>query len=156
MGTMRLTKVLMGGGSSLNILYASTLDTMGIPRSNLRPSKAPFYRIMPRKGAMLLECIRLNVTFGQPDNFHKEPLIVKVVDFPNIYHTLLSRPCFTKFMVVPSYTYLKLKTPDPKGVITVKGNFKQAYYCEQDCVTQATTLVATYDLDGSGRDTGRA
>jgi hypothetical protein len=153
---MRLTKVLMDGGSTLNILYASTLDTMGIPCSNLRPNKVPFYGIMPRKEAMPLECIWLNVTFGQPDNFHKEPLILKVVDFPNIYHTLLSRSCFTKFMVIPHYTYLKLKTPDPKGVITVKGNFKQAYYCEQDCITQATALVATYDPDGSGRDTRRA
>jgi len=30
-GTTRLTKVLMDGGSGLNILYASTLDRMGIP-----------------------------------------------------------------------------------------------------------------------------
>ena len=30
MGTTRLTKMLMDGGSSLNILYASTLDKMGI------------------------------------------------------------------------------------------------------------------------------
>jgi len=31
MGTTHLTKVLMDGGSGLNILYASTLDRMGIP-----------------------------------------------------------------------------------------------------------------------------
>jgi hypothetical protein len=30
-GTTRLTKVLMDGGSGLNILYTSTLDNMGIP-----------------------------------------------------------------------------------------------------------------------------
>ena len=40
MGPMRLTKVLMDRGSGLNILYASTLDKMGIPQSNLCPSKA--------------------------------------------------------------------------------------------------------------------
>ena len=39
-GTTHLTKVLMAGGSGLNILYASNLDKMGIPQSNLRPSKA--------------------------------------------------------------------------------------------------------------------
>ena len=32
-GTKRLTKVLMDGGSSLNIMYAETLDAMGINRS---------------------------------------------------------------------------------------------------------------------------
>ena len=29
---MRLSKVLMDGGSSLNILYIDTLEAMGIPR----------------------------------------------------------------------------------------------------------------------------
>jgi hypothetical protein len=32
-GNTRLTKVLMDGGSGLNILYAETLDLMGISRS---------------------------------------------------------------------------------------------------------------------------
>ena len=32
-----LTKVLMDGGSGLNILYVDTLDAMRIPRSELRP-----------------------------------------------------------------------------------------------------------------------
>jgi hypothetical protein len=53
-----------------------------------------------------------------------------VVDFPDVYHTLLYQSCFAKFMAVPNYTYLKLK-------ITVEGSFGQAYYCEQDCVAQA-------------------
>jgi hypothetical protein len=30
-GTMHLTKVLMDGGSNLTLLYASTLNKMGIP-----------------------------------------------------------------------------------------------------------------------------
>ena len=64
MGTTCPTKVLMDGGSGLNILYASTLDKMGIPRSSLRPSKAPFYGIMPGKEAMPRGHIWLNVTFG--------------------------------------------------------------------------------------------
>ena len=63
-GSTRLTKVLMDGGSGLNILYASTLDKMGIPRSNLRPSKAPLYEIMLGKEAVPLGRIRLNITLG--------------------------------------------------------------------------------------------
>ena len=41
---MRLSKVLMDGGSSLNILYLDTLEAMGIPRGYLRGSPFPFYR----------------------------------------------------------------------------------------------------------------
>jgi hypothetical protein len=118
----------MDGGSSLNILYASTLNKMGIPWSSLSPSKAPFYEIVPRKQVVPLGRIWLNITFDQPDNFHKEPLTFKVVDFPRVYHALLGRPCFAKFMAVPNYTYLKLKMPNPKGVITIEGSFEQAYY----------------------------
>jgi hypothetical protein len=55
-------------------------------------------------------------------------------------------------MVVPNYTYLKLKMPGPKGVNTIEGSFEQAYYCEQECVIQAATLVAPCARDGSGHD----
>jgi hypothetical protein len=65
----------------------STLDRMGISWSNLHPSKVPFYGIVPGKEAVPLRHIRLNVTFGQLDNFCKEPLTFEVVDFLNVYHT---------------------------------------------------------------------
>ena len=47
--TKRLTKVLMDGGSGLNIMYAKMLDAMGIDRSCIRPTGAPFHGIMPGK-----------------------------------------------------------------------------------------------------------
>ena len=47
--TKWLTKVLMDGGSDLNIMYAKTLDEMGIDRTRLRPTRAPFHGIMPRR-----------------------------------------------------------------------------------------------------------
>jgi hypothetical protein len=63
-GTTRQSKVLMGGGSSLSILCASTLDGMGIPWRSLRPSKAPFCGIILGKEVVPLRRIRLNATFG--------------------------------------------------------------------------------------------
>ena len=59
-------------------------------------------------------------------------------------------------MVVPNYTYLKLKMPRPKGVITVEGSFEQAYYCEQHCIAQVAVLITPCAPDGPGRDIGRA
>ena len=41
-----LTKVLMDGGSDLNILYIDTLDTMRIPRSELRLLSSPFHGVI--------------------------------------------------------------------------------------------------------------
>jgi len=42
----RLTRVLMDGGSGLNIMYVETFDALGIPRTDLRPSNAPFHGII--------------------------------------------------------------------------------------------------------------
>ena len=53
-GTKHLSRVLMDGGSSLNILYVDTLDTMGIDRARLRPSRAPFHGVVPGKQAIPL------------------------------------------------------------------------------------------------------
>jgi hypothetical protein len=100
--------------------------------------------------------IQLNITFGQPDNFCKEPLTLEVIDFLGVYHALLGRSCFTKFMAIPNDTYLKLEMPSPNWVITVEGSFEQADYYKQDCIAQAAMLVAPYALDSPGRDAGRA
>jgi hypothetical protein len=59
-------------------------------------------------------------------------------------------------MAIPNYTYLKLKMPSLKGVITVEGSFKQAYYYEQDYIVQAATLITPCTPNGSGHDVGRA
>jgi len=48
-GPKRLTKLRMDGGSGLNIIYAKTLDKMGIDRTRLHPTQAPFHGIVPRK-----------------------------------------------------------------------------------------------------------
>ena len=50
----QFTKVLMDGGSGLNIMYAEMLDAMGIDRSRIRPTGAPFHGIVPRKQAVPL------------------------------------------------------------------------------------------------------
>jgi hypothetical protein len=42
----RVHKVLMDGGSGINVLYMSTLDDMGIPRSTFRLSTAPFHGVI--------------------------------------------------------------------------------------------------------------
>ena len=40
-------------------------------------------------------------------------------------------------MAVPNYTYLKLKMPGPKGVITIGSSFEHAYECNVECVERA-------------------
>ena len=59
-----LTKVLMDGGSGLNILYVNTLDAMCIPRSELRPGSYSFHDVISRTQAYPLGQIDLPIMFG--------------------------------------------------------------------------------------------
>ena len=44
-------------------------------------------------------------------------------------------------MTIPNYTYLKLKMPGPKGVITVGSSFEHAYECDVECIEHAEALA---------------
>ena len=44
----------MDEGSGLNIMYAKTFNEMGVDRTHLHPTRAPFHGIVPGKQAMPL------------------------------------------------------------------------------------------------------
>jgi hypothetical protein len=69
-----------------------------------------------------------------------------VVGFRGTYHAVLGRPCYAKFMVVPNYTYLKLKMPSPNGIITVGPTYRHAYECDVECVEYAEALAESEAL----------
>ncbi|XP_066381346.1 uncharacterized protein [Miscanthus floridulus] len=142
----RLTKVLMDGGSGLNIIYAKMLDEMGIDRTNLCPIRVPFHGVMPGRLAVPLGQIDLSITFGDQSNYRTETLTFDVVGFPGTFHAILGRPCYAKFMAVPNYTYLKLKMLGPRGVITIGTSFQRAYECEVKCCGHASAVVASKKL----------
>jgi hypothetical protein len=81
-GNARFSKVLMDGGSNLNIFYAHTLCLLGIGLDQLRPSTTPFHGVAPGKRVQPLEQIDLPVWFGMPDNFRKETLTLGQIDLP--------------------------------------------------------------------------
>jgi hypothetical protein len=155
-GNTRLSKVLMDGGSSLNIIYAETLGLLGVYRSKIRAGAAPFHRIAPDKRILPLGQLDLPVCFGTPSNFRKETLTFEVVGFRGTYHAVLGRPCYTKFMVVPNYMYLKLKMLGPMGIITIKSTYRHAYECDVECVEYAEAIVESEaliaDLDSLSKE----
>jgi hypothetical protein len=140
-GNARFSKVLMDGGSSLNILYAHTLRLLGIGLDQLRPSTTPFHGIAPGKRIQPLGQIDLPVWFGMQDNFRKETLTFEVVGFRRAYHAILGRSCYTKFMAVPNYTYFKMKMLGPKGVITMGLSIEHAFDCDIECVEHTEALA---------------
>jgi hypothetical protein len=67
-GGVRLRKVLMDGGSGLNIIYTDTLEAMGIPMTQLSKSNMQFHGVIPGKKAKSLGQIALDVVFGEEKN----------------------------------------------------------------------------------------
>ena len=49
-------------------------------------------------------------------------------------------------MAVPNYTYLKLKMPGPKGVITVSSSYEHAYECDVDCIEYGEAVENSTEL----------
>jgi hypothetical protein len=139
--TRRIHKVQMDGGSGINVLYASTLDDMGIRRSVLRPSMAPFHGVIPGIEALPLGQIDLPVMFGDVRNFRTKTLTFEVVGFSGTYHAILGRPAYVKFMAVPNYTYLILKVPRLRGIITVGPTYQRTYECDTECFQFAEATI---------------
>ncbi|KAI4987536.1 hypothetical protein ZWY2020_020336 [Hordeum vulgare] len=130
-GGYTVSKVLMDGGSSINILYFDTFRRMNLLEKDLMPSSTVFHVIVPSKSADPIGRVKLNMAFGTESNYRSESLLFEVVKIKNPYHALFGRPVYAKFMAHPCYVYLKLKMPGPKGPITVHGDRKIAQECEK-------------------------
>src|SRR3954469_8881225 len=99
-GGYDMDRVFMGGGSSLNISFTSTLQKMLIPRSVWKNSGVTLYDVVPGEAASSLGTIELDVIFGNKGNFTRKILEFEVLDWQSQYHTILSRPTFEQFMAV--------------------------------------------------------
>jgi hypothetical protein len=99
----RLNKVLIDGGSGLNVLFTKTLKKMKLDITHmLTKSTLPFYGIVPGNAAIPLGIVVLPVTFGESrDNYRTEYIKFEVAEFETSYHAILGRPAIAKFMAVP-------------------------------------------------------
>jgi hypothetical protein len=139
--TCRFSRVLVDGSSSINLLYQSSMEKLGIPLAQLKPSLLTFHGIMPGHSCTPMGRVQLEVLFGKKGNSRHDPIWFEVVDISSPYHALLGRPALAKFMAVPHYAYLKMKLPGPRGVITVSGNFKKLLACAKESSQLAEALV---------------
>jgi hypothetical protein len=80
----------------------------------------------------------LLVTFGMKDNDRTEYIKFEVVDFDSTYHAILGRPALAKFMAMPHYIYLLLMIPGKTSVLTLCGDLKKSYDCDQEAIKYAT------------------
>ena len=76
-----LTRVLMDGGSSLNLIYQDTVCKMGIDPSRISQSNTTFKGVILGPEARCTGSLVLEVVFGSPDNFRSEKLTFDIAPF---------------------------------------------------------------------------
>ena len=84
-----LTKVLMDGGSGLNLIYEETLNKMEIDKSRIEQSSTTFKGIIPSREGQCAGKITLDVVFSKPENYRSEEITFQVAPFSSGYHALL-------------------------------------------------------------------
>ena len=135
----RVKKVLVDGGSSINVTFAQMLQGLRVPLKELHESDTPFFGIVPTEGEYPLGHIYMPVTFGTPENYRTEFLRFKVANFDCGYNAIIGKPGLAKFMAIPHYTYMILKMPGPQGIITVRADFQGAAECFRVAIQAALT-----------------
>jgi hypothetical protein len=129
-----LAQTLIDSGSGLNVTFVDTLKKMDFDFKRLTECDEPFFGIVPGKAAYPMGRVSLPVTFGTKENFCTEYLSFEVADFKSSYHAILGRPMLARFMAIPHYTYLVLKMPAPKGVLTVYGDLLISFKCDNEAL----------------------
>ena len=125
------TRVLMDGGSSLNLIYQDTVRKMGIDPTKISRSNTTFKGVTPGPEAHCTGSLLQKVIFGFPDNFHSEHLTFHIAPSQSGYQELLGREAFACFNAIPHYASLTVKMPGPCGIITLHGNIKRSLHAEE-------------------------
>jgi hypothetical protein len=88
-GGYNVERVFMDAGCGINLIYAKMPWAMHISVEFLKPTDYTFHGIVPGSANYPLGQIALDVCFGNRQNYRKEKLDFKVMDWPSQYHVIL-------------------------------------------------------------------
>jgi hypothetical protein len=93
MQTCRFSRVLIDGGSSINLLYRSSMEKLGIPLAQRKPSRLAFHGIVPGHSCTPMGRVQREVLFREKGNSRRGPIWFEVVDISSPYiRCLVDRP----------------------------------------------------------------
>jgi hypothetical protein len=129
-----------------------SFDQMGLFRSLLHPSQAPFHGIVLGTAMTPVGQITLPVTFRTGENLCTENLQFNFVDFEMAYNAFLGQPALSKFMTIPHYAYLVLKMLGLHDVISIRGDIKQAFDYDRESYETVDGLTTSAELQDLKQD----
>ena len=114
-GHNNVHRILIDGGSSVDVMCKSTFQKMELTIDMLKPSPTPLYGFAGKK-VIPEGSIELPISIGQTE--HQKALMVRflVVDTPSVYNIILGRPTLNALKAVVSTYHLLMKFPVAGGV----------------------------------------
>jgi hypothetical protein len=89
--SIRFERVLVNGGSSIDILFRNSLPALKITPAQLKPYDAKFWGVLPGQSSVPLGQITLPVQFGTSGHFRTEFINFVVADFDGTYHAIADK-----------------------------------------------------------------
>ncbi|XP_063942768.1 uncharacterized protein LOC135150410 [Daucus carota subsp. sativus] len=131
-GPMNVHRVLVDNGSSVNILYYSTYQKLGLPDKDMKVEDVYIYGF-GREAVKVKGTIRLPVTLGEGTCSATQVMDFMIVDHDSSHNTIVGRPLLKEMRVVTSIYHLFMKFPTPGGIGIVRG----CQYDSRECYLQS-------------------
>ena len=121
-------RVLIDNRSSVDIIFESTFNKMGIGREKMESVKAKLRGFFGEK-VLPLGSVQLVLTLGDSPCQATTTIKFLIVEAPSAYNMLLGRPSLNAIRAIPSAYHMVVKFPTEKGVGMVRGNQWVAREC---------------------------
>ncbi|XP_073061831.1 uncharacterized protein [Primulina eburnea] len=133
-----VARIFIDNGSSVNVLFKSTLDQMKMGGFEFEPVSTPLY-VFAEHVILPLGQIVLPLSLGTDSRRVTKMIAFTVVDTSSAYNGILGRPALKDFRAVASSYHQKLKFTVGKGVGVMCGYQKVARRCYERIVEEEET-----------------
>ena len=123
-GNRIVKRILVDNGSSVDVIFLSTLEVIGISPTVIQPTKAA---LVGFKGVDSKARGKITLPISVKDKVQMTELMV--VDAPSSYNMIVGRPWLHSMKAVPSTYHQKLKYTTASGVDEIPGDQAVARVC---------------------------